>query len=74
MNQIMKAAADLADEMERQGRSEAVVYFLNDGNFFHPLLEAVECTEVLTNIEGDVDMAIGKFTLNQLKLLGAAAK
>lgn len=79
MNQIMKAANELVAEMERQGRSEAVLYTLDPhdlsiGGGFHILTDAMECLDVLIDIEGGVDMCIGSFTLDQLRVIGAMAK
>lgn len=74
MGLIREAAAQLAAEMQRQGRSEAVVYTLNTGSGFHDLTRALEISEVLLDIEGEVDMVIGKLSIHQLELLGAARK
>jgi GTP cyclohydrolase III len=71
MEQIRKAAAQLVDEMQRQGRSDALVYFLcGDNEFFHPLLEAMNVVDVIPEIEGDLSMAIVTISPEQLNLIG----
>lgn len=71
MELIKKAAAELVEEMDRQGRFTAVFYALNTGSGFHPVIVASQTLGVLRNIEGDVDMAIEKINLHQLQILAS---
>lgn len=71
MRQVQEMAAELAAEMEKQGKFTALYYSLNDGKGFSPVIAATETVEVLRNIEGDVDMAIEKINLHQLQILAS---
>ena len=69
MRQVQKMAAILAEEMERQGKFEALYYSLNDRKGFHPIIAGTKTVEIVGNIEGNVVMTIERINVHQLQLI-----